>query len=158
MSQTRVRVGADEWKLPPNGDVNRVVDLIEKALTAGAVARLDLLDPTTNEGVTVFVNGATTHAVAVDLGIVPRPSEIAGSMVPARHVGVGGSKWHLPAGTEADVLGRIEQALETGSVSRLDVLDPGTGGGVLVLLNGRAASTVTAETGGGPRPSEIAGS
>ncbi|HTJ72126.1 MAG TPA: hypothetical protein VL551_31585 [Actinospica sp.] len=156
MSET-VRIGADTWQLPPNSDVNRILDLVEQALATGAVARLDLLDPATGEAVTVYVNGATTEVVAVDLGIVPRPSEIAGFMVPLRHVQVGGAKWHLPSADADDSVKNVEEALESGTVKRLDVRDPASGGSVALLLNGKAASTVTTGTGGVPRPSEIAG-
>jgi hypothetical protein len=153
MSNRRVIADTHEWRLPESSDATATLNQIEQALATGAVARLELLDAATGSPVTVYLNGATTHAVTVDLGAVPRPSEISGFAIEA-----GGSKWRLPAADATDTAKRIEQALDTGSVARLELLDAATGGAVTVFLNGKTASPVALDHGDGPRSGENAGS
>jgi hypothetical protein len=164
MSDRQIVVGGRTWQLPA-GDVTGTLKQIQRALEAGAVTRLELGDAATGAAVTVYLNGAATDAVCVDLGAGPRPSEISGSAMPARptgpaeparHVTIGGSAWRLPPGDAAGLLKQLESALGNGSVARLELLDA-AGRAVTVYLNGRAADTVAVDLGGAQRPSGVSG-
>ena len=163
MSDRQIIVGDAAWQLPA-GEVTGILKQIQRALEDGCVTRLELAGAETGDAVTVYLNGAATDAVVVDLGGGPRPSEISGSAMPApsppapeRHITVGGSSWRLPPGDVTDTLERIDGALGNGSVAKLELVHA-DGRTVTVYLNGRAAKTVAVDLGGGPRPSEISGS
>ncbi|HET9168745.1 MAG TPA: hypothetical protein VFN97_04885 [Actinospica sp.] len=158
MSDRQIVIGGTAWRLP-EGDVTGTLKQIQRALEAGAATRLELGDADTGAAVTVYLNGAATDTVSVDLGGGPRPSEISGSAVtaqPERRITIGGSTWRLPAGDVTGPLKVLEGALGNGSVARLELLDA-AGRELTVYVNGRSASTVAVDLGGGPRPSEISG-
>jgi hypothetical protein len=71
-------VGGSSWKLPA-GDVTETLKELDRAVTTGSVAQLQLVDDATGNTVTVYVNGRVAGTVSIDLGGGPRPSEIFGS-------------------------------------------------------------------------------
>jgi hypothetical protein len=149
MTSNRITVGASSWQLPA-GDVTGTLEQIGQSLAGGSIAQLDLLDTATGNNVTVYLNGATTETVAIDLGGVPRPSEISSSERPAapiRRLVVGASSWLLPTGDVTSTLKEIKQALMNGTVAQLDLRDAASGDSVIVYLNGSVANTVTIDLG-----------
>lgn len=75
-----------------------------------------------------------------------------------RRIAIGSSQWRFPDGDVTDTVKQIKQALATGAVAEVELVDSTTGRTVLVYLNGAAAHTVELDLGGAPRPSEISGS
>lgn len=76
MGRKRVIIGQSEWGID-NADVENVTAKIKAAMENGTVVELALLD-SANRQVTVYLNGARTPSVTVDLDLGPKPTEIAG--------------------------------------------------------------------------------
>ncbi len=66
---------------------------------------------------------------------------------------IGQDEWEIE-GDEVLVIDAIKEAMSTGSVAALQLLD-GTGAEVTVLINAKAVPTVVIDPGAGPKPSEI---
>jgi hypothetical protein len=156
MGDQWITIGGTEWKLPDGSETAKVLGIIEHALENGVVERLELVNSGTGGTATVYLNGRTALTVELDLGILPRPSEISGGAQSGRRLIVGGSEWKLPSGDVTGLLKQVDQSLATGTVARLQLLTQ-RNRSVTVLLNGKTVETVAVDLGGGPRPSEISG-
>ena len=69
---------------------------------------------------------------------------------------IGGSDWNLRE-NDVDTVAKVKQALKSGTVARLELLDGASGGTVTVHLNGRTAESVVLDLGLAARPGEISG-
>jgi hypothetical protein len=71
----RLIIGAQEWGIA-DADAEGVARLVREAMTGGTPAELTLYDAA-GEAVTVFLNGAVTSTVVLDLNSGPRPSQMS---------------------------------------------------------------------------------
>jgi hypothetical protein len=68
-------IGQQQWGIA-DADADGVVRLVRDAMTNGTKVELSLYDPA-GHAVTVFLNGAATSSVVVDLTQGPRPSQMS---------------------------------------------------------------------------------
>jgi hypothetical protein len=68
-------IGTQEWGIADT-DAEGTVRLIRDAMINGTSVELALYDPA-GDAVTVFLNGAVTSSVALDLNSGPRPSQMS---------------------------------------------------------------------------------
>jgi hypothetical protein len=68
-------IGQSEWNIA-DSDAPTVVRLVREAMTLRSTVELKLYSATGRQ-VTVFLNGAVTSAVVLDLDGGPRPSEMS---------------------------------------------------------------------------------
>lgn len=73
-----------------------------------------------------------------------------------KRVIIGQREWGVEDARYDEVRSRIKEALESGSVAELPLLDA-DGRPVTVFLNGRVTPTVVVDPDAGPRPTEISG-
>ncbi|RSM64714.1 hypothetical protein DMB66_18885 [Actinoplanes sp. ATCC 53533] len=71
-------IGTQEWGIA-DADAEGVARLVRDAMTNGTSVELTLHDPAGDAGdtVTVFLNGAVTSSVVLDLNSGPRPSQMS---------------------------------------------------------------------------------
>lgn len=68
-------IGAQAWGIADR-DAEGVARLVRQAMTEGTTVELPLADAAGN-AVTVFLNGAATSSVVLDLNEGPRPSQMS---------------------------------------------------------------------------------
>ena len=68
-------IGAQEWGIADR-DAEGVARLVRQAMTEGTSVELTLYD-TDGNAVTLFLNGAGTSSVVLDLNEGPRPSQMS---------------------------------------------------------------------------------
>jgi len=68
-------IGQQQWGIADE-DADGVVRLVRDAMTNGGKVELSVYDPA-GHAVTVFLNGATTSSVVIDLNEGPRPSQMS---------------------------------------------------------------------------------
>jgi hypothetical protein len=68
-------IGAQEWGIADE-DAEGIARLVRDAMTDRTTVELALYDPA-GHGVTVFLNGAVTPTVVLDLNTGPRPSQMS---------------------------------------------------------------------------------
>jgi|tagenome__1003787_1003787.scaffolds.fasta_scaffold20109889_2 hypothetical protein len=68
-------LGASQWGIADE-DAEGIARLVHEAMTSGTTVELSLYDPS-GHAVTVFLNGAVTSAVVLDLNEGPRPSQMS---------------------------------------------------------------------------------
>jgi hypothetical protein len=71
----KLTIGTQEWGIA-DADVEGVARLVRDAMTNGTSVELTLYDPS-GDAVTVFLNGAVTSSVVLDLNSGPRPSQMS---------------------------------------------------------------------------------
>ncbi|HEX8096221.1 hypothetical protein [Jatrophihabitans sp.] len=72
----RLVIGQQQWGIA-DADAEDVVKAVENAMLNGTAVKLPLLDGVTGHSVRVYLNGAATSGVEVDLLKGPRPSEMS---------------------------------------------------------------------------------
>lgn len=68
-------IGTREWGIA-DADAEGIARLVRDAMTNGTRVELSLYDPA-GHAVTVFLNGAVTSSVVLDLNKGPRPSQMS---------------------------------------------------------------------------------
>jgi hypothetical protein len=71
----KIIINGQEWGIA-DADAEAVARLVRDAMTNGEKVELALYDPA-GHGVTVFLNGAATSSVVLDLNKGPRPSQMS---------------------------------------------------------------------------------
>ena len=71
----RLIIGAQEWGIA-DADAEGVARLVRDAMTNGTSVELTVYDAA-GDAVTVFLNGAVTSMVVLDLNTGPRPSQMS---------------------------------------------------------------------------------
>jgi hypothetical protein len=72
----RLVVGTRQWGIA-DADAEQVAGLVQDAMTNGTRVALPLLDGTKEHSVTVYLDGAATSVVEIDLLMGPRPTEMS---------------------------------------------------------------------------------
>jgi len=80
MTQTQITkrlvIGRHQWGIA-DADADQVASLVRDAMTNGTRAALPLYDRSGGHAVTVYLNGAATSVVEIDLLKGPRPTEMS---------------------------------------------------------------------------------
>jgi hypothetical protein len=71
----RLIIGSQQWGIA-DADAEGVARLVREAMTDGTAVELTLYDAS-EDAVTVFLNGAVTSSVVLDLNSGPRPSQMS---------------------------------------------------------------------------------
>lgn len=72
----RLVIGQQQWGILDE-DAIKVADGVREAMLTRSQVEFQLLDPIEEHAVTVYLNGAATASVEVDLLKGPRPSEMS---------------------------------------------------------------------------------